>query len=172
MKLPDSMSFDGIDGSKDRTDFFLAALNRHGSPKLRFLVTPVRIVCGNTQTAAIGRAQASFGISHTGGARAALEEARRTLKLSWRYVEAFETESAQLYAQAMYLDEMRQFAAQLVDVEGADSATSARNRRDRASAIVKWWTSSPTIAGTRWAAYNAVSEYVDHLDGAFVYEIS
>jgi Domain of unknown function (DUF932) len=28
------------------------------------------------------------------------------------------------------------------------------------------------IAGTRWAAYNAVSEYVDHLDGAFVYEIS
>ena len=75
----------------------------------------------------------------------------------------------------MYLDEMRQFAAQLVDVEGADSATSARNRRDRASAIVKLWTSSPTIApiaGTRWAAYNAVSEYVDHLDGAFVYEIS
>ena len=38
-------------------------------------------------------------------------------------------ESAQLYVQAMYLDEMRQFAAQLVDVEGSDSATSARNRR-------------------------------------------
>jgi uncharacterized protein DUF932 len=103
----------------------------------------VRIVCANTQTAAISRAQASFGISHTGGARAALQEARRTLKLSWRYVEAFETESAQLYAQAMYLDEMRQFAAQLVDVEGADTATSARNGRDRASSIVKLWTSSP-----------------------------
>ena len=31
--------------------------------------------------------------------------------------------------------------------------------------IVKRWISSPTIApnaGTRWAAYNAVSEYVDH----------
>ena len=27
MKMPESMSFDGIDGSKDRTDFFLAALN-------------------------------------------------------------------------------------------------------------------------------------------------
>ena len=110
----------------------------------------MRIVCANTQTAAaIGRAQASFGISHTGCARAALQEARRTLKLSWRYVEAFETESAQLYAQAMYLDEMRQFAAQLVDVEGADSATSARNRRDRASAIVKLWTSSPPSRRSR-----------------------
>ena len=29
MKLPNSMVFDGIDGSKDRTDFYLAALNSH-----------------------------------------------------------------------------------------------------------------------------------------------
>jgi len=29
MRLPESMMFDGIDGSKDRTDFFLAALNSH-----------------------------------------------------------------------------------------------------------------------------------------------
>ena len=110
-------------------------------------------------------------VSATGGARAKLQEARRTLKLSWRYVKAFETESAQLYAQAMYLDEMRQFAAQLVDVEGGDSATSAAIAATEPP-IVKLWTSSPTIAGSRWAAYNAVSEYVDHLDGAFVYEIS
>ena len=87
------------------------------------------------------------------------------LKLSWRYVEAFESEAAQLYAQAMELEQMRDFAMRLVDVEGADSATSTRNCRERAGAIVKLWTSSPTIApiaGTRWAAYNAVTEYVDH----------
>ena len=29
MKLPNSMVFDGRDGSKDRTDFYLAALNSH-----------------------------------------------------------------------------------------------------------------------------------------------
>jgi hypothetical protein len=29
MRLPESMAFDGIDGSKDRTDFMLAALNSH-----------------------------------------------------------------------------------------------------------------------------------------------
>ena len=29
MKLPKSMSFDGVDGSNDRTDFYLAALNSH-----------------------------------------------------------------------------------------------------------------------------------------------
>jgi phage/plasmid-like protein (TIGR03299 family) len=64
MRLPESMSFDGKDGSNDRTDFYLAALNSHdGSSKFRFLVTPVRIVCANTQTAAIGCAKASFGIA-------------------------------------------------------------------------------------------------------------
>jgi phage/plasmid-like protein (TIGR03299 family) len=166
MKLPESMTFDGRDESKDRTDFYLAALNSHdGSSKFRFLVTPVRIVCANTQTAAIGRAQASFGIRHTGGARVAINEARAALKLSWRYVEAFEAEAAALYAQPMDTVEMHDFAARLVDVDGADSTNGRRSRRDRASAIVKLWTSSPTIApiaGTRWAAYNAVTEYVDH----------
>lgn len=166
MRLPESMVFDGIDGSKDRTDFYLAALNSHdGSSKFRFLVTPVRIVCANTQSAAIARAAASFGISHTGGASVALQEARRALKLSWRYVEAFEQEAAALYAAAMDLDQMRRFAGELVDVDGAESKTTARNRRDTANAIVKLWVSSPTvapIAGTRWAAYNAVTEYVDH----------
>ncbi len=62
---------------------------------------------------------------------------------------------------------MRRFAGELVDVDGAESKTTARNRRDTANAIVKLWVSSPPtvappIAGTRWAAYNAVTEYVDH----------
>ncbi|MCB0944199.1 MAG: DUF932 domain-containing protein, partial [Mycobacterium sp.] len=95
----------------------------------------------------------------------ALQEARRALKLSWRYVEAFEQEAAALYAAPMDLDQMRRFAGELVDVDGAESKTTARNRRDTANAIVKLWVSSPTvapIAGTRWAAYNAVTEYVDH----------
>ena len=60
---------------------------------------------------------------------------------------------------------MRDFAADLLEVDKADSRTAARNRSERAAGIVKLWTSSPTvapIAGTRWAAYNAVTEYVDH----------
>jgi hypothetical protein len=45
------------------------------------------------------------------------------------------------------------------------SVTARRGRQQQASSIVKLWTSSPTIApiaGTRWAAYNAVTEYLDH----------
>ena len=88
------------------------------------------------------------------------------LRLSWRYIESFEAEAAKLYATAMDTEEVRRFAHKLVDVEGAESAASTRNRRERAEGIVKLWTSSPTIApiaGTRWAAYNAVTEYFDHV---------
>lgn len=56
MKLPTSMILDGIDGQSDRTDWYVVALNSHdGSSAFRLLVTGVRIVCQNTQEAAIRR---------------------------------------------------------------------------------------------------------------------
>jgi phage/plasmid-like protein (TIGR03299 family) len=167
MKLPNSMVFDGRDGSQDQTDFYIAALNSHDSSSAwRALVTAVRIVCANTESAAISRAKASFSIRHTGGAKASIAEVRAKLKLTWRYIEAFETEAAALYAQPMDTDEMRHFANTLLEVDDAGTEATLRNRREKASGIVKLWTSSPTIApiaGTRWAAYNAVTEYLDHV---------
>jgi hypothetical protein len=99
------------------------------------------------------------------GARAAIQEARNALKLSWRYIDAFETEAAWLYAQPMDTDHIRHFADTLLEVDAAGTEATARHRRERASGIVKLWNSSPTIApiaGTRWAAYNAVTEHLDH----------
>ncbi len=167
MKLPKSMTLQGHDGSQDRTDWYIAALNSHdASSKFRLLLTNVRIVCANTQAAAIAGAKSTFGIRHTAGARVAIHEARAALGLAWRYMDAFETEAASLYAQTMDSDEMRDFATQLVKADDTSSSTTARrNRQQQASSIVKLWTSSPTIApiaGTRWAAYNAVTEYLDH----------
>ncbi|WP_040624575.1 DUF932 domain-containing protein, partial [Mycobacterium parascrofulaceum] len=133
MKLPAAMVFDGKDGSTDRTDFYLAALNSHdGSSKFRCLITPVRIVCANTQSAALAGAKSSWGISHTGGARFAIQEARNALKLSWRYIQAFEAEAAALYAAPMDTDQMRSFATTLLEVDSAGTAATRRHRRERA----------------------------------------
>ena len=167
MKLPKTMTFHGRDGSEDTTEWYLAALNSHdGSSKYRLLLTSVRIVCANTQSAAIAGAKSTFGIRHTNGARVAIQEARTALGLAWRYMDAFETEAAALYAAPMELDEMRDFATRLVKADDKTaSVTARRGRQQQASSIVKLWTSSPTIApiaGTRWAAYNAVTEYLDH----------
>jgi phage/plasmid-like protein (TIGR03299 family) len=167
MKLPTTMTFDGHDGSADTTHWYLAALNSHdASSKFRLLLTSVRIVCANTQAAAIAGAQSTFGIRHTAGAKLAIAQARTALGLAWRYMDAFEAEAEALYSHAMDTDEMRQFATRLLKADDTTvSATARRTRRQQATNIVKLWSSSPTItpiAGTRWAAYNAVTEYLDH----------
>jgi hypothetical protein len=91
--------------------------------------------------------KSTFGIRHTNGARVAIQEARTALGLAWRYMDAFETEAAALYAAPMELDEMRQFASTLVKADDkAASVTARRGRQQQASSIVKLWMSSPTIA--------------------------
>ena len=107
----------------------------------------MRIVCANTQSAAIARAKSTFGIRHTNGARVAIQEARTALGLAWRYMDAFETEAVALYAAPMELDHLRDFAARLVKADDKTaSVTARRGRQQQASSIVKLWTSSPTLA--------------------------
>lgn len=168
MKLPKSMVLQGRNGAQDRTDYYIAALNSHdGSSRYRLVVTPIRIVCANTQAAAIARAVSSFGISHTSNARVAIQEAREALKLSWRYIEAFEDEVAALYATPMDTDQVASFARHLVKVDQADTEAAKKHRSEQAANIVTLFLSSPTVAPilgrTRWAAYNAVSEWTDHV---------
>ncbi len=101
-------------------------------------------MCANTH-AAIARAKASFAIRHTGGARGAINEARTALGLSWRYIEAFEAEAAGLYAAPMDVEEVRDFAAELVKVDQAPSTAARTRRREQANGIVKLFVSSPTV---------------------------
>jgi Domain of unknown function (DUF932) len=57
-----------------------------------------------------------------------LREARTALGLSWRYIEEFEAQAAALYAAPMDVDEVRDFATELVKMDQADT-TATRNRR-------------------------------------------
>jgi hypothetical protein len=56
-------------------------------------VTPVRIVCANTQAAAIRAARSQFSIHHTVGAKAQVQAARDALRLTFRYFDAFQKEA-------------------------------------------------------------------------------
>ncbi|QIS13907.1 DUF932 domain-containing protein [Nocardia arthritidis] len=166
MKLPMTMNFQAVDGSRDTTEFYLAALNSHdGTSAFRLLITPIRIVCANTQTAALQHAKASFSIRHTAGATNSIAEAREALGLTFAYVEEFEREAARLYAQDMTATEVHAFADQLMAVEKAETERTAENRRIHANNITRLFVMSPTVTplgSTKWATYNAVTEYADH----------
>ena len=164
MKLPTTMRVGGV----DPVDLYLIACNSHdGTSAFRLLVSPVRVVCANTQAIAVSRARSSFSIRHTSGAAGQIEQARQALGLTFAYAEAFQAQADALIAQAMT---DRQFRDLIDAVWPADpkaekskrSQTIAANRR---AVLVDLWRHSPTgevIQGTRWGAYQAITEYTDH----------
>ncbi|MBK6311127.1 MAG: DUF932 domain-containing protein [Candidatus Microthrix sp.] len=84
MRLPEHLTI----GGTDRVDLNIAALNSHdGYSAFRVLITPVRVVCANTQHAALRNHLSSWSIRHTRNAKTAVQAARDTLGLTFAYVD-------------------------------------------------------------------------------------
>lgn len=162
MKLPDHLTI----GGADRIDLNLIALNSHdGSSAFRFLVAPVRVVCANTQAAAIAGAKASFSVRHTSQAGGRLQEAREALGLTFRYVEAFQAEAEKMLAKKVIAPWFDRYAADLLGVDLKAKDKSPRQTLVKLDDLQGLWRSSDTLDGirtTRWGAYQAVTEYLDH----------
>lgn len=138
LKLPRTMVLRGLDGREDISEWYLSIFNSHnGSSALTSTISNVRVVCANTQDANIKGAKSTFKIQHSKNWGNKIALAREALGLFFVYEEAFE------------------------------NAVQAQNEVDALTAL---FNNSPTIkgtpiAGTKWAAYNAVSEYQDHVAG-------
>jgi len=129
MKLPRTMNIGGV----DRVDLYLIALNSHdGTSAFRLLVSPVRVVCANTQALALRRAQSSFSIRHTSGARGNIAQAREALGLTFKYAEVFEREAEQMIQQSLTDAQFAQIIGKLwtTESESKRSATITANRAD------------------------------------------
>ena len=162
MRMPEAMTVGGV----DRVDLYIAALNNHiGRAAFRLLVTPVRVVCANTQAAALGNNVGMFSIRHTANARQAINEAREQLGLAFKYAEEFETEAERMIQETMTDGQFREIMMRewgpLEDM-GKRAQDNAQQTVDH---VFKLWSEADTqaaIRNTRWAAYQAVTEYVDH----------
>ena len=162
MKLPQTMMIGGV----DPVELYLIALNSHdGTSAFRLLVSPVRVVCANTQAAALRNARASYAIRHTSGASGRIAQAREALGLTFKYAQAFQA-AADRMIDAYINDE--QFAAVIGQVWPTETTSKRTHASDdrlrdlrklrRASLTI-----SETIRPTRWGAYQAITEYVDFI---------
>ncbi|OBY33421.1 DUF932 domain-containing protein [Mycolicibacter kumamotonensis] len=172
MKLPRHLSLIGLDGSIDTTEWYLVLFNSHdGSSAMFGVITTVRVVCANTANAAIRGAKSKFTVRHTKGYRSAVQEAREQLRLTWEYEDAFEAEARALFEQPFSGDDMKLFSQELVKLDEVDpTSPAATQRRNQAGSIHKLFVESPAIVGTpvaatRFGAFQAVTEYVDHHAG-------
>ena len=161
MKLPRTMNIGGI----DPVDLYLIALNSHdGTSAFRLLVSPVRVVCANTQALALRRAQSSFSIRHTSGAKGNIAQAREALGLTFKYAEVFEREAEQMIQASLTDAQFEQIIGKLwtTESESKRSATITANRADVLTGLFSDAPTNASIRGTRWAGYQAITEYLDH----------
>jgi phage/plasmid-like protein (TIGR03299 family) len=162
MKLPETMTLAGT----DRMDFYIAGLNSHdGTGAFKLVVTPIRIVCANTQSLALDRARASYSIRHTEGARKKISEARKALGLMFRYVEEFEKAAERMINEELALAEFDKVCRELWPLAKDASPRTKTNDAKRMSHLRRLFVTAPTnanIRGTRWAGVQAIGEYLDH----------
>ncbi|MFF6969306.1 DUF932 domain-containing protein [Streptomyces anthocyanicus] len=163
MKMPQTLTI----GGSDDVDLYIAAFNSHdGGSAFRIVVTPVRVVCANTMRAALHDARSSFVVRHTAGAAARIAQARDALGLTFRYAEEFEQAAQRMIEAEMTLGELKSVVDQLWSVKDSDSPRKKTNQRQRWGAISNLFEHADTqagVRGTRWAGYNALTEYANHV---------
>lgn len=162
MKLPDTM----LVGDDDPVETYITGFNSHtGKSSFRLVVAPVRVKCANMQSLALARARSTFAIRHTRNAQQAMQVAREALKLTWKYVAAFEEEAQRMIEETLTKDQFLDIVDTIWVPDTAAPEAAQRNARDRRDTLFQLFTESPTnenIRGTRWAGLQAFSEWTDH----------
>lgn len=145
--------------------YLLLSTGHDGKTPLHIRWTPIRVVCWNTLNVALkGFTSAHFNIVHTKNYEKKIETAREVLRLTQQYQTTMEHEYSKLLAAKFTDDEMKKLAEELFPQTGEKLAGITRNNRDK---VVDLFHSgagndTPDVRNTRWAAYNAVTDFADH----------
>ena len=162
MKMPESI----VIGGQDVTDLYLIALNSHdGTTGFDVCVSAIRPVCHNTVTAAFRGAKSRVSIRHTATARGRVQDAREALDMSFKYAGRFQEAAEDMLATTMTDADFDAFLAELYEA-GDEPSTRKQNVMQE---VRNLWSGSPTLQdakGTRYGAFQAVTEYTTHFSGA------
>jgi len=161
VQMPEELKLaNGIDTHK----MFIMATNSHdGSQSFTVAVTPIRVVCTNTVRLGLAQAVSKINLRHTASATGKVAQAKEVLGLVYDYQDAFSQEVDRLIDQDFTDTQFEKLVNDLFPISEdfkASGITKMTNKRDD---LLSLWT-APTqknIAGTKWAAYNAVAEYAD-----------
>jgi phage/plasmid-like protein (TIGR03299 family) len=156
---------------------FLLFTNCHdGTAAGRCLWTPVRVVCQNTLNRAIRQARADnepgIAIRHTGDIAGKIAEAQRILGLSVRLYDDFEKQIRRAAKERISDEQRKAYFRSLYGPKGKPAnqedgdtvSTQTRKVLERLEELFHSGKGNDQkgIRGSWWAAYNAVTEQVDH----------
>jgi phage/plasmid-like protein (TIGR03299 family) len=164
--IPRTMVLDP-QGANDETKLYLIVWTSHdGSVAVQAAVTPVRVVCQNTLNLAMAHAKQSFKIRHTQSVDGRIAVARETLGLALGYFDEFEKEAQAIYSQAITDAEFSKLIQAIYPKPPQDAAKVALTKWENKVVLLdELYHNSPTnatIKGTKWGAFNAITERLDY----------
>tara|TARA_A200000159_G_scaffold84673_1_gene78284 strand:- start:1640 stop:2662 length:1023 start_codon:yes stop_codon:yes gene_type:complete len=162
-KLPDSILINGV----DKIDQYILIVNSHdGSGSLKIFLTPVRVVCNNTLTMALQGRKGGYNIRHTGKLHDRLEQAREVLGLVNTDFMEWGEMAQSLVEVKLTEDEMESYFIDSLNLtfnDEGDLTTRSSNMLKTVKGLLGNEKNTLNgMEGTAWAAYNALTEAVDH----------
>lgn len=157
MKLPGDILIGGADPI---AKFIVITSSHDGTKAISILNSPNRVVCANTLELAFNSAKSRYSIRHLSTMEGKLQEARDAIGITFDYMDEFAKQANDLVEQSITDKKF----AQIVDKLLPD-----RPRKEEVkNTLVALFNDSPTIVGTvaegnKWGAFNAVTEYADHI---------
>lgn len=155
-----------VKGSDDVTEKFLLLSNAHdGSAALRVFWTPTRVVCMNTLVLAERQSRGEgIAIRHQGDLAGKVRKAQEVLGLAHRFYDDLANRIDGLAGYHPTAAQLDQYFRSLYPDPEDGSNGRARNARDKLYELFERGKGNdiPAIRHSTWAAFNAVTEYVDH----------
>lgn len=162
-KLPESneaVKGDRIDG------YFLVTTGHNGWMSLQARPTPIRVVCANTLAVAMERGTDLVRLRHTTTEKDRLDEVARMVTTIVEQLANTSKLYGKLAARHMTPDELFLYVSQVLGIDGLpkeELQPVADRRRDTIIQLAKTGKGVQYAPETAWTAYNAITEYVDHI---------
>ena len=167
-KLPDYVEVAG-----DQVGQYVFISNAHdGKSSCLVSVSPVRIVCANTLSWAIGAAKKSartYTVRHTGDVSLKMHEARNVMGITIDYYKQFKGLGDEMALTKFTESRLQSVLDALYPVEGSMGDRAVTNRDVAKNSIMAIYRgegingdTTGNAPGSKWCAANAIAEYADY----------
>jgi len=163
-KLPNEITINKDDVVQP---YILLSNSHDGTTALRMQLTPIRVVCWNTLSAALRGTSKGFYAKHTRNILSRAAEARDILGLADAYYQMFARQADQMLNTRLTVIEVQDYLQKVYQFKADKTYSDQDHRVVAAYETTLDLLAHPTntlggMAGTAWAAWNAVTYYVDH----------
>ena len=154
--------------SGERISPYLVFSNTHdGSGAIKVALTPIRVVCNNTLNLALNTAKRSWSMIHTGDIKGKMEEAKNTLFMAEKYMDALGKEFETLRMISMSDDKVLEYINELLPVDESATPQQIRNMKRLQEDMKLRYFEAPDLKDLVKNAYrfvNAVSDFATHVE--------